>query len=64
MKTRYLADELNLPSDWQAERYSTSIRLLGPYGRSVDIVLPYGQIDLEQLRAECADKIMQSRANP
>ncbi len=47
MKTRYMADSLALPSNWQAERYSTHIRIIRDRkpGESreftADIVLPY-----------------------
>jgi len=69
MKTRYLADSLGLPPDWQAERYSTTIRLIGPtpYGGpapTIDLVLPYSSTDLEieDLKVRCAQAIADFRA--
>ena len=59
MKTRYLADSLGLPPDWQAERYSNSIMLTGPHGERGLVVLPYGDPDhhLEALKRKCAEVI-------
>ena len=55
--TRYLADSLGLPADWSADRYSTTIELSGPRGLKAMLVLPYGEIDLEKLKAESAAAI-------
>lgn len=68
MKTRYLADSLGLPPDWQAERYSTTIRLIGPtpYGGpapTIDVVLPYDNSELEDLKVRCAQAIADFRAS-
>lgn len=60
-KTRYLADDLHLPADWQAERYSTTIRLIGPNGRKADVVLPYDSKEIDQLRADCAEAIKNAK---
>lgn len=47
MSARYLADSLDLPANWQAERYSTTIKLIRDRksGESnaftAEVVLPY-----------------------
>lgn len=61
MSTRYLADDLQLPADWQAERYSTTIELIGPNRRKGRIVLPQeGRINIEALRIEAANAVKEA----
>lgn len=62
MSTRYLADSLGLPQNWQAERYSTTIELIGPNGIKARIILPQeGRIDVEYLRTEAAKAIKEAQ---
>jgi hypothetical protein len=64
MKTRYLADSLGLPPDWQAERYSTTIELIGPNGLKGRIVLPQeGTIDGDYLKNEAAKAVKEATDN-
>lgn len=57
-QTRYLAESLGLPPDWQAERYSTTIRLIGPCGAKANVVIPYGVDNIHAaLVAACAQAI-------
>lgn len=61
MKTRHLADSLGLPANWQAERYSTTVRIIRDRKPgearefTADLVLPYGNDELADLKARVAE---------
>ena len=50
--SRHLADSLDLPGTWRAERYAAVILLIGPNEKKVEIVLPYGAFTVDEIRAK------------